>query len=337
MNELIGIRSFNHLNIDDLKRDLLIFDKIFIVGLSEWKEVFEQQLFKNTESLIEKKGLIPLNDFVIYNGLIEMNNQIKNDFGNFDKYYDSKKTEEIEFRNSNIKYLIDNEKLIFDYNYLTKSQNNLDIHSKISPVIESKLNSTKDNSLYDFFMLCDLCHDLKVRILSTQHNESKFTAIPCESSIYEVEGITNKKEDTFHLILNDFPILDVTNLPWEKIFEFKNDIDTYNSIWGLRNWISNISNTQKNIAEIEEEYRFLKNKYHQAIKLHKLKTSNSIFQTTIQTSAELIENIAKLKLSKISDLFFKFKENKISLMETELRTEGNQFAYLFKIQEKFNK
>ena len=48
MNELIGIRSFNHLNIDDLKKDLLIFDKIFIVGLSEWKEVFEQQLFKNT-------------------------------------------------------------------------------------------------------------------------------------------------------------------------------------------------------------------------------------------------------------------------------------------------
>ncbi len=81
----------------------------------------------------------------------------------------------------------------------------------------------------------------------------------------------------------------------------------------------------------------MKNKYHQAIKLHKLKTSNSIFQTTIQTSAELIENIAKLKLSKISDLFFKFKENKISLMETELRTEGNQFAYLFKIQEKFKK
>ena len=30
-------------------------------------------------------------------------------------------------------------------------------------------------------------------------------------------------------------------------------------------------------------------------------------------------------------------ENKISLMETELRTEGNQFAYLFKIQEKFKK
>ena len=81
----------------------------------------------------------------------------------------------------------------------------------------------------------------------------------------------------------------------------------------------------------------MKNKYPQAIKLHKLKTSNSIFQTTIQTSAELIENIAKLKLSKISDLFFKFKENKISLMETELRTEGNQFAYLFKIQEKFKK
>ncbi|MBC5836271.1 hypothetical protein H8R27_15375 [Flavobacterium sp. F-408] len=335
MNELIGIRSFNHLEINDLKRDFLIFDKIFVVGLSEWKEVFEQKSFESTEALIEQKGLIPLNDFIIYNGLLEMNSQVKKNFGDFDNYYDKNKTDEIDFRNSNIQYLINEGKLIFDYNNIKKPIINTDVYSQIRPIIESKLNDAKNKSLYDLFMLSDMCHDLKVRILSTQYDESKFLAIPCENSIYNIDGITDKKQDTFHLILNDFPILNVEKLPWEEIFNFKNDPETYNSIWGLRNWISNISKTQKNIGEIEEEYRYLRNKYEQAIKLHKLKTSNSVFQTTIQTSAELIENVAKLKLRNVSDLFFKFKENKISLMETELKSEGNQFAYLFKVKEKF--
>jgi len=135
--------------------------------------------------------------------------------------------------------------------------------------------------------------------------------------------------------LEDFPIVDINLVDWEQIFDFKNDPETYNSIWGLRNWITNISKSNKSISEIEEEYRFLKYKYEQAIKIHKLKTSNSVFQTTLQTGSELLENIAKLKLRKLSDLLFKFKESKISLMESELKSEGNQFSYLFKVKEKF--
>lgn len=335
MNELIGIRNFNKLSIDDLKTDLLMFDKIFVVGLQEWKEVFDKQSFDNTESLIEQKGLIPLNDFIIYSGLLEMNDRIKKDFGNIDTYYEKKKTEDTEFRNSNINYLIDEGKIIFQYDDVKKSLTDSQVHAEIRPIIEKKLADSKSESLYDFLMLCDLCHDLKVRILSTQIDASRHLAIPCESSIYNIEGLTNKKQDTFQLIFEDFPIISVDKLPWEAIFDFKNDPEIYNSIWGLRNWITNVSKTQKNIGEIEEEYRYLKNKYEQAIKVHKLKTSSSIFQTTIQTGAELIENIAKLRLRKASDLFFKFKENKISLMETELKIEGSQFSYLFKIQDRF--
>lgn len=312
-----------------------MFDRVFIVGLEEWKEIFEKQSFDNTKSLIQQKGLIPLNDFIIYSGLLEMNERIKKDFGNLDNYYEKNKNEDLEFRNSNIDYLINEGKIIFEYDDVKNSISDSKIYTKIRPIIEKRLVDTESKSVYDFFNLCDLCHDLKVRILSSQFDESKYLAIPCESSIYNIEGITNKKQDTFQLILEDFPIINIDKLPWEDIFNFRNDTEITNSIWGLRNWISNISKTQKNISEIEEEYRYLKSKYEKAIKIHKLKTSNSIFQTSIQTSVELIENIAKLNLRKASDLFFKFKENKISLLETELKSEGSQFSYLFKIHDKF--
>lgn len=336
MNQLIGLRSINSLqNLDDIKRELLIFDKLFIVGLFEWKEVIEQQLFNDMGSLLQKKGLIALNDLVIYQGLIEMNEQVRKNFGGWDNYYEKTKTDDLEFRNQNFEYLVEQDKIIYDYRELTSGNVYNDIHKQITPIIHSKLIKNENQTMVDFYELCNLCHDLKTRILSTSYDECKFTAIPCEASIYNIPNITNIKADTYNLILEDFPIVKVENLAWEQIFNFKKDPEIHNSIWGLRNWITNISKSNKNINEIEEEYRYLKYKYEQAIKIHKLKTSNSIFQTTIQTGAELMENIAKLRFRKLSDLLFKFKENKISLMESELKSDGNQFSYLFKVKEKF--
>lgn len=312
----------------------MIFDKIFIVGLQEWKEVVEKQLFKDSNSFFEQKGLVSLNDFVIYQGYLFMNDEV-NKQGGWDKYYSATKNDELDFRNQNLEYLIDEGKILFNYDELSGRQAYNEIHKQISPIIESKMNKSGNQNVIDFFNLCNLCHDLKTRIISTSYNQIKFTAIPCDSSIYSVKNITNVKAEVYNLILNDFPIVDVDNLSWEQIFEFKKDPETYNSIWGLRNWITGISKSDKNIAEIEEEYRYLKFKYETSIRIHKLKTCNSIFQTSIQTSAELLENITKLKLRKTSDLFFKFKEDRISLMESELNSEGNQFSYLFKIKSKF--
>ncbi|MEM0543823.1 hypothetical protein WFZ85_14485 [Flavobacterium sp. j3] len=336
MNELIGLRNINSLNgLDDIKRELLFFDKIFIVGLSEWKEVIEQQLFDGQRSILEKKGLISLNDFIIYQGLIAMNENIKENFGSWDAYYKKTKTDDLEFRNQNLEYLAEEGKVIFDYKQLANENEYGAIHKKITPIIQSKMSDEKTLTMAGFFDLCNLCHDLKTRILSTSYDQSKFTVIPSSSSIYEIDNITNVKTETYNLILEDFPIVKVENLAWEQIFDFKNDPETYNSIWGLRNWITSISKSNKSINEIEEEYRYLKYKYEQAIKIHKLKTSNSVFQTSIQTGAELIENVAKFRLRKLSDILFKFKENKISLMESELKSEGNQLSYLFKVKEKF--
>lgn len=335
MNELIGLKNINSFqNLNDIKRELLIFDKIFIVGLHEWKEVIEKQMFKDSRSFLEQKGLVSLNDFVIYQGYLVMNEEV-NKLGGWDKYYEDKKTDDLDFRNQNLEYLIQEKKIIFDYNELSNGKKYSEIHKQISPIIESKLNESKTQNITDFFNLCNLCHDLKTRIISTSYDESKFTAIPCDNSIYSIENITNVKAEIYNLILEDFPIIEVNDLSWEQIFDFKKDPETYNSIWGLRTWITNISKTNKSIGEIEEEYRYLKYKYEQSIKVHKLKTSNSIFQTTIQTSAELLENVAKLEFRKLSDLLFKFKENKISLMEAELKSDGNQFSYLFKINNKF--
>ncbi|NGY38987.1 hypothetical protein FQU23_015935 [Flavobacterium sp. XN-5] len=333
MNELIGFKNINRISdINQLKRELLLFDKLFIVGYNEYQEVFHDRGFNNTNELLEKKGLIPLNDFIIYQGYIFMKEKI-NELGGVEKYYETTKTPDREFRNQNLEYLFEQGKLISDYSKLEKNSDYHKTYSKFSPLLEQKIKLSTERKIDDYFDLCNLSHDLKTRIVTSSTKIQRSTLITCESSIYNVESLTPLKEQVYNLILEDFPIIEVKNLSWEQIFDFKSDPESYNSIWSLRNWISKISSSAKNISEIEEEYRELKYKYEQSIKIHKLKTSSSVFQTTIQTGAELLENIARLKFSKVADLLFKFRENQISLMENELKAEGNQLSYLFKMKE----
>ncbi len=337
MNKLIGLKNLNSLgSVDSLKKELLLFDKILIVGLKEWKEVIENNAITSTRELLQKKGLQSLNDFVIYQGYISMYEQIES-LGGWDNYYEKTKTEEREFFNQNLEYLIKEGRIIYDYNELNSKEQFTQIHKEMTPIIERKLSKLSPDNFKEFANLCNLCHDLKTRILSTSYDSDKFTVIPCGTSIYDIENITNIKADVYNLLLEDFPIVDTDQISWEQIFDFKNDPNTYNSIWSLRNWVSSISKTNKEPNEIEEEYRDLKYQYEQVIKLHKMKTSNSIFQTTIQTSAELIENIAKLNFKKVTDIFFKFKANNVSLMEIELKSKGNQLSYLYKAKSMFNK
>src|SRR5690606_32740846 len=105
--------------------------RVFIVGLEEWKNVFDKHLFDSPKALIEQKGLIPLNDFIIYSGLFEMNNHIKQDFGNIDNYYAEKKTDDIEFRNANINYLINEGKIIFNDKDIKKPIADSQIYNQI--------------------------------------------------------------------------------------------------------------------------------------------------------------------------------------------------------------
>ena len=51
MKKMVGIRGLHTLLVEDLKRDLLFFDKLYIVGLKELKfEVYEKLPYKKVRT-----------------------------------------------------------------------------------------------------------------------------------------------------------------------------------------------------------------------------------------------------------------------------------------------
>lgn len=327
MNELIAIRNLQNLkSVDELKKDLIMFDKIHIVGLKQLYYSFEGEQPKKTTKLVS------IYDFALQEGY----SYIRKTLMKTGEWDDKSKLKQFGYKNDYLEFLVNEGKIIFDEDDIVDKSKASELYKTLEPIVNEKLYFSNNNPGMELAKFTNMCHDLKVRAIKNSINRNQYTAISDNSSIYNIENITNKHTEVYNLILHDFPLLD-KNTSFEKILDFKRDQDVYNSIWGLRNWVSKVSNTELSLNEIEEEYRYLIYKYEQSIKLHKLKTQNSSFQTILQTTSELAENIAKFKFKSITDMLFKFNDDKISLMESELNNEGNQFSYLFKTKQYFGK
>jgi len=71
------------------------------------------------------------------------------------------------------------------------------------------------------------------------------------------------------------------------------------------------------------------------MKLHKMKVYPGFIESVVTVTPEILENLAKIKLSKVARALFFFKHKKINLMEAELKAPGRDLAYLIKLKDKF--
>lgn len=55
----------------------------------------------------------------------------------------------------------------------------------------------------------------------------------------------------------------------------------------------------------------------------------------VTSSLEILENLARLKLSKIAKTLFSFRESETALLEAELQAPGNELAFIGKIKSQF--
>jgi hypothetical protein len=71
------------------------------------------------------------------------------------------------------------------------------------------------------------------------------------------------------------------------------------------------------------------------MKYHKIKANTETLEILVKTPLEIIENLVKLKLSKLTDPFFALKKKQLMLMEAEINAPGKELAYIIKSRETF--
>lgn len=145
---------------------------------------------------------------------------------------------------------------------------------------------------------------------------------------------SSSKNDVAQIVINKLP-LPGNETPWEQIIDYRNDEDNQKNLLALRRWIRKISTENLSSSEIEDELQWLMNDFHNHMKVHKMKTNTETLEVIVKAPLEIIEDLVKLKFSKIPEPFFAIKKRQINLMEIELNAPGKEISYIVKTQEAF--
>ncbi len=209
--------------------------------------------------------------------------------------------------------------------------------------IKDKLNILEQKTIKDFepnfgeFLLnTQRIFSYLTRAYSIQLRElQNIDAFPVFSISIPEDTEKINKSDVIQITIKSLPVPD-NRTSWEQILEFRSDSDSYSKFLALRNWMNEVSKGELSSIEIEQKLEYLIDQYQQHMKLHKMKTNAGTLQTFITTSAEVLGDLASFKWGKAAETLFALKNRKVALLEGELKSPGNEVAYIIKAQESFS-
>lgn len=187
----------------------------------------------------------------------------------------------------------------------------------------------------------------KAELLKEQH----FAALRLMSIIMEVtKGVTavttfphteytrkfpdSRKGNVVQVVINKLPFPN-NETPWEQIIDYRNATENQKNLLSLRRWLRKISSESLSPMEIEEELEWLINEFQNHMRLHKMKANTETLEVMVKAPLEILEDLIKLKFSKIPEPLFALKKRQINLLEAELNAPGREMAYIIKTRDAF--
>lgn len=371
MIHTIGVKP-THSSILDLKKELLFFDQIHFFGdnaawslaeilIPEDTKVDDISAMKYAMQEVDKLMRTGKTDnklltqvFTEYNTLTELNIVIakseseildpalknKNQFKKISKTGNIK---EDEFNNMNHLIVLMNDALK-KFGKITpeplkgiKQFKNLEdipleglLEKDLQAFIEydqliSELSSETIARLYSFVMSYDKSTNfvpILNRLSDWKSADTNETSLP------------SPKLRVINAVFNSMPMPNA-NTPLEEVLDFKKDAEAKGHILALNNWIIDASTKNLSVTEIEQKIEYLISEYEKFIRINKLKFEASKFEIVVTSIAEVAENLARLKFSKVSQSIFQLFKNDVKLLEAEMNAPGKEIAYLSSARQKF--
>ena len=236
-----------------------------------------------------------------------------------------------------------------DYDYLRKHnmvqtvaeswiyQNNYQMMLKLvaSPEYRQDEPWTAYQALFE--LVRDLPVDIRSRnisaLIASTHGED---VVPiCYGELQNKlpnDNITKMETNVLQIAFSHMPVPG-ESAAWEDILDFKQE--EHDKQWSFRRFLLDLSVKKQSDSEIRDDFEWSMNEYEKFMKVHKLKTRETFLETYAIPALEIIENVAKLNLSKIAKGALSVRKRKIELMEAEMKAPGKECAYVFSARDRF--
>jgi hypothetical protein len=93
--------------------------------------------------------------------------------------------------------------------------------------------------------------------------------------------------------------------------------------------------TPRETSELEQELEWLLHEYEEHMRLHRMKVNKGSLEVVVTLAAELVEDVAKLRLRNAAGLLFERRRREIALLEAERSAPGRELAYISKAKAAF--
>jgi hypothetical protein len=285
-----------------LKRLCLFFDRIAVVDMFYPTGLCHYPTWEPTRNLI-KKGIMYDPNYPHYNAskvLSESNPDLKELWELYENTYNESRS-------------------IYDFEAFKTG--------KIPENLKKDINRASE--LYIAAQEC------LVRCISASINQSEVST-PILQYFGKATPIkTAEEKDVVDVVINSLP-LPSPNTPWEKIFEFRNDEEARGDLAGLRNWINETARLNITVREVEEKLEWLIHRYKKHIERHRMEIDVGTFESVFTVGTQVLENVAKLKLSKAVKALFSLERRKVELLKAELSAPNPEIAFIVKSAKKFS-
>lgn len=336
MRELIAVNNFfTALNIQMLKREALMFDRLAIPQISQLMQFFQGLLGEMPPEAAEY-------DWLCEQGIL------------FEVTHDKKaeiQDEEYKHVDEYSKALMNEVESMYkehdlgEFTELKKDQL-VESASRLKESLSSKVpNLQKLVTSETFQRSLILGYDYFARGISIQLRELKgLDAYPILLlDIPSPERKTSSTHDIVDITLNALPIPD-DNTPWEQIIDFRNDSEAKGKFVALKQWANKVARMQLEAHEVKDQLESLINDYQEHMKVHKIKTRLDTLRTIIVAEAGFITSGWLAGLGAVPGLvgmvvspLYSIRQRQVALLEAELKAPGREVAYIVKAREEFAK
>ncbi len=142
------------------------------------------------------------------------------------------------------------------------------------------------------------------------------------------------KAHVVNVLLKKIPVPDVQT-PWEQLLEFRSNDDAREKYLRVKRWLYKTATQEVNTLEMYQEIDSLIHEYEQYMALHKLKFQQGMLKASVLTTVDFVENMMKLNFSKAAKALFNIQQDKVKMLEAEMKAPGRELSYFVKLRQTF--
>lgn len=152
--------------------------------------------------------------------------------------------------------------------------------------------------------------------------------------LYQEKFQVETTHPVWRVVINEMPDFD-TRAPWEDVLDFRAEARTQHLLRRLRRWIRKVVAEDWTRAELEDEVRELVHEYEDHLRIARLSGGKGVLTCIITGTAELAEDLIKLRLARIAKLVTALIDKKVKFLEAELQAPGRELALIPEVKKRF--